>query len=106
MTELAQIFSAKVCLQEDEKGREGSIESLRTYREMAKKLEGSRDVGVGRTKRSSEHSKKPARRQRKASTPESGAEQSEISEDEELDSQFVGVGGLAISPKSKYNYIF
>lgn len=148
MTELAQILSAQGGLQEGEAGMEGltseRIENLRAYREMARKLEGSRDVGAqfftallralgfetrmvfslqplgfrfharegvnrngnitqapmesllgerdasggGRKKkRGPEHSKKPTRKRRKASTPESDAEQSEISEDEGPDSQ-------------------
>ena len=50
MAELAQMLSAHGGLQEDEKGREAStserIGNLRAYREMARRLEGSRDVGA------------------------------------------------------------
>ncbi|RPB25614.1 Rad4-domain-containing protein [Terfezia boudieri ATCC MYA-4762] len=50
MSELAQMLSAKGGLQEGEEGMKAStserVENLRAYREMARKLEGSRDVGA------------------------------------------------------------
>ncbi|KAF8416176.1 Rad4 transglutaminase-like domain-containing protein [Tirmania nivea] len=52
VTELAQMLSVKGGLQEGEKGKEASIsggeriENLHAFREMARKLEGSRDVGA------------------------------------------------------------
>ncbi|KAF8450103.1 Rad4 transglutaminase-like domain-containing protein [Terfezia claveryi] len=50
MAELAEMLSAKGGLQEGERGTKAStserVENLRAYREMARKLEGSRDVGA------------------------------------------------------------
>lgn len=168
MTELGQILSVGGGLQGDEKGREAPtlrgerIESLRTYREMARKLEGSRDVGAQfftallralgfkarmafslqplgfsfhgseemkgsesltegakespsgerdtsgagwKKKQDPEHPKRPSRKRKKVSTPESDAEKSGISEDEEPESQFEEGEGPAIGPKSAYSYI-